>query len=73
MYDLSAATDQENTKYLTINEQMRRLLRGGSFNDQPVNLRGPYRVTSRPGNRIVSFGFRPARTLPRGRVWSESG
>jgi len=35
-----------------------RLLRGGSWNDNPANCRSAYRINSHPGNRFNDFGFR---------------
>jgi formylglycine-generating enzyme required for sulfatase activity len=63
VYDLSATADRENAKYLIVNEQTHRLVRGGSFYIQPVSLRCASRLGNRPGNRDSSFGFRPTRTL----------
>ncbi len=42
----------------------RRILRGGSFNDQPLNLRSAKRSICPAGDMGHSIGFRPARTLP---------
>lgn len=42
----------------------RRVLRGGSWNDFPVNLHSAKRVGYSPGGRGISLGFRLARTLP---------
>jgi formylglycine-generating enzyme required for sulfatase activity len=40
-----------------------RVLRGGSFNDDASTVRSAYRVNTAPANRILNFGFRPARTF----------
>ena len=40
-----------------------RVLRGGSWNSVPWNLRSAYRLRNTIGNRIDSVGFRIARTL----------
>ena len=55
--------DTENSKYISIDERISRLLRGGSFYDRPVLVRSALRYIFRPGNRIVTYGFRPVRTL----------
>ena len=41
----------------------RRIIRGGSWNDNPVLLRSAYRLRNNAGGRDVSLGFRVARTL----------
>jgi len=41
----------------------KRVLRGGSWDDEPRNLRSAFRVRVPPGGRDDSFGFRLARTL----------
>jgi formylglycine-generating enzyme required for sulfatase activity/tRNA A-37 threonylcarbamoyl transferase component Bud32 len=64
VYDVSATADRDNVKYLLVNEQAIRLLRGGSFVYHPVNLRCAFRNVDRPGNRSLTNGFRPSRTLP---------
>jgi formylglycine-generating enzyme required for sulfatase activity len=64
VYDLSAITDRENTKYLLVNQQTYRLMRGNSSFDQPVFLRCAFRFNSWPANSNESVGFRPSRTLP---------
>lgn len=62
-YTTSQREDIEDTKYITINEQSDRLLRGGSFFFHPLDLRSAFRFFSQPGNRYISGGFRPSRTL----------
>ncbi len=39
------------------------VLRGGSWNGNPRDLRSAYRLRNQPGNRVIAFGFRLARTL----------
>lgn len=41
-----------------------RVLRGGSWEDEPRALRSAHRIWSRPGSRLNSNGFRVALTLP---------
>jgi formylglycine-generating enzyme required for sulfatase activity len=41
-----------------------RVLRGGSFFDRPEDSRSAYRDREGPGNRYMTYGFRPARTMP---------
>lgn len=50
-----------------------RLLRGGSFNNQLVNLRSANRNNNRPGNRNNTNGFRPVSTPPQGRESQSPG
>lgn len=40
-----------------------RVLRAGSWNNRPRNLRASERLTDTPGHRISLYGFRVARTL----------
>jgi len=42
-----------------------RVLRGGSWEDEPRALRSAHRIWSRPGSRLNSNGFRVALTLAR--------
>jgi formylglycine-generating enzyme required for sulfatase activity len=64
-YATARKEDVENSEYLSIDEQTARQLRGGSFDYQPVDLRCAYRKdVYKPGDRISTYGFRPARTLP---------
>jgi formylglycine-generating enzyme required for sulfatase activity/tRNA A-37 threonylcarbamoyl transferase component Bud32 len=56
--------DTENSKLMLVDERTSRLLRGGSFFSQPVLVRCANRSNYRPGFRFISFGCRPARTLP---------
>jgi hypothetical protein len=39
-----------------------RLLRGGSFNNQALNVRSANRNTNQPDNRNNNYGFRASRT-----------
>lgn len=43
---------------------MKRVLRGGSWNNDPDNVRAAVRNRNTPETRFNSFGFRIARTLP---------
>jgi formylglycine-generating enzyme required for sulfatase activity len=45
-----------------INEKTHRLLRGGSFLNQPVVVRSAYRSWYAPAFRFTNYGFRPSRT-----------
>ena len=56
--------DTENSRFTSVDERTSRLLRGGSFFSQPVLVRSANRTNYRPGFRFISFGCRPARTLP---------
>jgi formylglycine-generating enzyme required for sulfatase activity len=42
----------------------RRVLRGGSWDDGPGDVRSAYRLRFEPGDRYSDTGFRVARTLP---------
>ena len=42
----------------------KRVLRGGSWNDAPRDMRAAIRNSNKPARRFISFGFRLARTLP---------
>jgi formylglycine-generating enzyme required for sulfatase activity len=59
--DTKEIDDIEDT--LTINIQQSRVLRGGSFDDQPVYLRSAFRDYVAPADRSDNIGFRPARTF----------
>ena len=41
-----------------------RLLRGGTFNNRPANVRSANRNWGAPSNRLTNGGFRPSRTYP---------
>jgi hypothetical protein len=43
----------------------RRVVRGGSWNNDPRNLRSAVRNRNEPDNRNDNLGFRPASTLAR--------
>ncbi len=55
------ADDKEDI--LTIDKEDRRALRGGSFNDKPLDVRSAYRDGIVPTNRNADNGFRIARTF----------
>jgi formylglycine-generating enzyme required for sulfatase activity len=48
---------------LSIDSTHSRVLRGGSFNPQAVNVRSANRLWSVPTHRTNNVGFRPARTF----------
>jgi formylglycine-generating enzyme required for sulfatase activity len=48
---------------LSISSAAGRVLRGGAFNNQPVDVRSAQRVRGVPTLRDFGVGFRPARTL----------
>ncbi|MEO1699963.1 MAG: SUMF1/EgtB/PvdO family nonheme iron enzyme [Planctomycetota bacterium] len=45
-----------------------RVIRGGSWNDHPQNVRAAYRNANHPGNRNDDLGFR----LARAQAWTMS-
>ena len=53
------AQDVEDTTTVV---SVRRVLRGGSFFKTGATVRSAYRSTDQPGDRVIYFGFRPART-----------
>jgi serine/threonine protein kinase/formylglycine-generating enzyme required for sulfatase activity/energy-coupling factor transporter ATP-binding protein EcfA2 len=57
-----ALSDSDETH--PFDPQGRRVLRGGSFDDQASYLRSAYRNTNVPTFRFHSYGFRIARTIP---------
>jgi formylglycine-generating enzyme required for sulfatase activity len=46
----------------SVEDTVRRVLRGGSFYDQPSLVRSAYRNFDLPAFRTTTTGFRPART-----------
>jgi serine/threonine protein kinase/formylglycine-generating enzyme required for sulfatase activity len=59
-YPLKQGEDKEDIN--SINMQQSRVLRGGSFNYQPSNVRSAYRYEDVPTTRFFDVGLRPART-----------
>jgi formylglycine-generating enzyme required for sulfatase activity len=57
-----AVADAPETEAVQDNQS--RLLRGGSFSDQPSFVRSAYRLANLPTVRNAYFGFRPSRTYP---------
>ena len=57
-----AAEDNEDATIAL--ENMSRVLRGGAFGYDPLNLRSSLRNWLQPGSRSGGLGFRPARTYP---------
>ena len=53
--------DTEDTRDIT--DKLSRVLRGGSFLDQPSNVRSANRFWIAPTLRLVDVGFRPAKTF----------
>jgi formylglycine-generating enzyme required for sulfatase activity len=64
LYAADQTEDTENSRLLTVDERMPRVLRGSSFNLRATDVRCALRNTNRPGYRNLSDGFRPTRTLP---------
>ena len=56
------AEDEEDKRDIV--DRLSRALRGGSFLDQPSNLRSAQRFSNRPTFRSSTVGLRLARTLP---------
>jgi Domain of unknown function (DUF4158)/Sulfatase-modifying factor enzyme 1 len=48
--------------YESISEKDRRLLRVGSFTNQPAIVRSAFRLGNAPASRFTNYGFRSART-----------
>jgi formylglycine-generating enzyme required for sulfatase activity len=63
VYATGQKDDMENARLLLIDERTFRLLRGGSFSNQPIGVRSASRGSDRPGVRDNSGGFRPVRAL----------
>jgi formylglycine-generating enzyme required for sulfatase activity len=55
-------TNDDMKPFLTVKDQIPRILRGGAFNCQPANVRSAFRGGLAPSSRISVFGFRPSRT-----------
>jgi formylglycine-generating enzyme required for sulfatase activity len=53
----------ESDRDLKVVDSKFRSLRGGSFKNQPTNVRSASRFGYGPEYRYMDFGFRPARTL----------
>ncbi|MCE9565941.1 MAG: protein kinase [Planctomycetes bacterium] len=65
LYNTDQVEDVEHKMYLEIDGRMRRLLRGGAFDEGSALLRCGDRLDFvSPSNRFNSNGFRPIRTLP---------
>ena len=58
----TAVTD-ESERDLKVIDSKFRALRGGSYSNQPANVRSASRFGYGPDYRYMNFGFRPARTL----------
>jgi formylglycine-generating enzyme required for sulfatase activity len=56
-------TDEDKEDGLVISPTKSRVLRGGSFVSQALNVRSAYRVLNAPTYRSGYVGFRPARTF----------
>lgn len=54
----------DGSAWVTGGEQKYRVLRGGSWNNSPRDVRSAVRGIDVPGNRFGNAGFRVARTLP---------
>ena len=64
LYQVGQRDDIENSANMIVKEQTSRLVRGGSFNLQPVYLRSANRYVYRPGSSSdFAGGFRLVRTL----------
>jgi formylglycine-generating enzyme required for sulfatase activity len=59
--DLLMNNDKEDIR--DISSTQVRVLRGGSFVDQPMLVRSAYRFRYVPADRGFNAGFRPARTF----------
>ncbi len=55
---------QDGSVWVIVGKNENRVLRGGSWNDTPSNLRSAYRFISTPAYRFNYSGLRVARTLP---------
>ena len=61
--ETNEAVSDDSEPELKVVETRFRALHGGSFTNQPANVRSASRFGYGPGYRYVDFGFRPARTL----------
>ncbi|HVC63164.1 MAG TPA: SUMF1/EgtB/PvdO family nonheme iron enzyme [Acetobacteraceae bacterium] len=52
----------DGSAWMTGGNPARRVLRGGSWNGNPRNVRAGYRFRLEPGDRVFNVGFRLART-----------
>ena len=62
-HDSYAGAPTDGTAWVEGGDQDRRVLRGGSWGNDPRNLRSANRSRSSTGFRVSHFGFRVARTL----------
>jgi formylglycine-generating enzyme required for sulfatase activity len=60
-YPKTTVLDNTNIQ-IYVNSETRRLLRGGTFSDQPAVVRSALRYWNAPSIRFPNFGFRPSRT-----------
>ena len=56
---------KDGTAWLSSDESSRRILRGGSWFDNPRNCRSAYRLRLEPGSRYDIIGFRVCCSAPR--------
>ncbi len=63
-HDNYTGAPSDGSAWLEGGNQQQRVLRGGSWNNFPQNLRSADRNRSTPGSRGLGIGFRLARTLP---------
>jgi formylglycine-generating enzyme required for sulfatase activity len=60
----NAVADEEDKEDIKeIKDKQSRVLRGGSFSNQALNVRSADRGWDAPTNRLIDVGFRPARTF----------
>ncbi len=58
-----SAIDDPSLETTNVASDVRRVLRGGAYNNLPDHLRAAYRAFMNPDTRQPDFGFRPARTI----------
>jgi formylglycine-generating enzyme required for sulfatase activity len=63
LYLTATRNDVESLNHMLLAERTLRVVRGGSFLDQPFVLRSAFRSSYRPGFHAYTLSFRPARTL----------